>query len=1248
MKQSRRGISAILVTLLLFCVATPRHAAAQAGTGTLTGTIIDGQGASVPGALVEATEQATGAARTATSDTDGAFRLAGLPPGRYTVDVTLSGFAPVKMTDVPLAPAEIRSLEKVQLKVGQLTETVTVAANTAAVQTATSSRMGTVTAEQLTNIQMKGRDVWGLLAVIPGVQDTNMDRNFTTWTSMANITINGMPNTSKVVVMDGVNVIDELGTQAMVNPNIDAIGEVQVISNGFTAENGRASGGMIIMTTKSGTNQLKGSGWYNARRTEWTANQYFRKKQNLPKPLYHVNIPGYSVGGPILIPKVVPRGKAFFFVSQEFTDDLRPSTPVRVNYPTALERQGDFSQTYFGTANGPGQGTLQVIIDPLTGQPFPGNKIPADRINALGQRMLNLLPAPNNIFNPQPGQYNAGNSSYETLPLHSRTSTTVRLDVVHNSNVRGSYRFINDREDNISNNVFAPGIGVANNAVPGFISTGGVTMVFGDSLVNEMSGGFAHNSYSWIPGGGDHFEDYRQYYRSAAGVDPPRLQPFGSYADPQQWGYGQSDEYPYLPTMNYTGGSRTVLANYNPASAAQRILPAANHNNRWSFQNDLSWTRGRHNLKFGFSTEWASKTEPLSPDYRGNYNFGHDAQNPLSTGNGYANALLGVFTTYTELTDRVDRDRRHWYTEGYAQDSWRARPGFTLDYGVRMTHTGGYYDTRQSTAGFYEPDWSAGQAPRLYMPVCLTGVPGNVACPANSQRAVDPSNPSQLLPSAYIGNLVPGSGSQINGMRADGYPGLRPGEYFKFPAFKAAPRLGFAWDINGNGKQALRASTGIFYAIPTRGFQDAGWEQFVGVAPAAFNRVVRWASFSDIENFAASGRSFVETPINAVLAGGETRSLERTYNLNVTYQRDIGFNTTAEVAYVGSWAYSGGRAQDINRPVNNLYALASPNALFNGNAVNTNLLRTVYPGMGSIQQWFDEKDGFTVNNNLLRYHSMQVNVQRRLNRGLQMGLAYTLAKGEGWNGYSPEILEADPTGELNRLKYWGPTANNRVHNLVINYSYIIPDTLRTTPVANWIVRDWQIAGVTKFMTGAATQPTCTSNNTGIANTNPTLTPGWSGTGGTNTTWACMFTGESVFDVTRDPNLAEEDQLHFNPRAFAMPQPLSATVGNFGNVPLGILRHPSFWNWDVTLSRSFSASALGTNARARVQLQLYNVFNTVQFTNLNTTLTFQDDPNVPGVDNLLLTSTQHGRYTAPPNQMGTNPPRQFGLTVRLDF
>ncbi|HZL95585.1 MAG TPA: hypothetical protein VFB99_18150, partial [Vicinamibacterales bacterium] len=688
----------------------------------------------------------------------------------------------------------------------------------------------------------------------------------------------------------------------------------------------------------------------------------------------------------------------------------------------------------------------------------------------LGQQMVNLLEMPNGYFDPTNNQYNAYNYLAETLPLHGRTNTTVRLDAVINERIRGSFRFINDREDNISNNVFAPGVGWANNAVPGKTMSGSVTAVLRPTLVNETTFGRARNSYGWLPAEGEHYEDYRQYYRSAIGIDPPRLEPFGEYRDPQGLGYDQFDEYPYFPQMTFGGGNRANLVSYNPGSAANRILPAANRNLRWSFNDDLSWTRGRHNFKFGFSTEWASKTEPLNPQYRGVYNFGHNAQNPLSTGNGYANALIGTFTTYTELSNRVDPDRRHWYTEGYAQDSWRMKPNFTLDYGVRFTRTGAYYDPRGGTAGFHEQSWTQSNAARLYYPTCTTGVPGNVTCAAANQRAYDKANPSELLPSAYIGNLVPGTGSLTNGMIAGGYPGGRPGEYFSFTPFVAAPRVGIAWDIRGDGKQALRASTGIFYAIPTRGFGD-GWETYYQPAkpPAAFNRIVQWASFADVENFAGSGKAFVETPFTSTVAGGEVRKLDKSYNLNVTYQRDIGFSTTAEVAYVGNFAWNSGRGLDVNRPIDNLYALSDPNNMFNGNAMATNLLRTVYPGMGQITKWHDATD-YELNRKQLEYNSMQVSVQRRLNRGLQLGVAYTLAKGDGWTGYSPDVIDADPTGALNRLRYWGPTSNNRPHNLVVNYSYQIPNPTPDTPVATWILRDWQVSGLTKFLSGQATQP----------------------------------------------------------------------------------------------------------------------------------------------------------------------------------
>ena len=123
----------------------------------------------------------------------------------------------------------------------------------------------------------------------------------------------------------------------------------------------------------------------------------------------------------------------------------------------------------------------------------------------------------------------------------------------------------------------------------------------------------------------------------------------------------------------------------------------------------------------------------------------------------------------------------------------------------------------------------------------------------------------------------------------------------------------------------------------------------------------------------------------------------------MTYQRDVGFNTTAEVAYVGSWTYTGGRTDDINRPVNNLYLLADPSRMFNGNALDTNFLRTDYPGMGSIKQWMDAKDGYTVNNNTLRYNAMQLNVQRRLNRGPADGAGLHAGEGRGLDRLQPGL-----------------------------------------------------------------------------------------------------------------------------------------------------------------------------------------------------------------------------------------------------
>ncbi|MGH9163629.1 MAG: carboxypeptidase regulatory-like domain-containing protein, partial [Vicinamibacteraceae bacterium] len=472
----RRAWRLLQLVVLIGLGAAVDVAAQQSATGTLTGTVVDSTKASVPGATASAIEGTTGAIRTGISNEQGLFRIPALPPGRYSLRVELSGFRSVTVTDILLVTTEVRDVGTVTLQLGEQTEEVTVTAGVTPVQVRSSSRYSTVMSEQLTNIQMKGRDIYGLMAILPGVQDTNLNRDFTTWTSMRDVTINGAPVVNKNIVVDGVSVVDEGGAgNAFVNPNIDAVGEVQVLANGFTAENGRNNGGLINMTVKSGTSELRGSGWYNARRDKWNANDYLRKREALPKPLYRVNISGYSVGGPVVIPKLFDSRKSdrklFFFASQEYTDDARPSSVVRANLPTERERRGDFSDTRLPN------GDIQSIIDPRNGQPFPGNIIPGDRIDPTGRALLDLLPTPNGVTNPVPGEEFTSNSAFDETPLHSRTNHVLRIDGVLSQTLRASFTFMRDREDNWRGSDFAPGLGWVNNFVPGWIYSGKLTHV---------------------------------------------------------------------------------------------------------------------------------------------------------------------------------------------------------------------------------------------------------------------------------------------------------------------------------------------------------------------------------------------------------------------------------------------------------------------------------------------------------------------------------------------------------------------------------------------------------------------------------------------------------------------------------------------------------------------------------------------------------------------------------------------------
>ena len=849
--------------LVLIALTSATNVFAQGQNGILTGIVADGDGV-VPGATVT---------RHRPDDRPrshgGVERPGHLPravrAGRTVHAEGRNGRVQADHAErVMVISGETRDLGRLVLEVGTLAEAVTVTAEVTPVNTTTGSLQRNMTGDQLTMIQVKGRDIFGMMKILPGVSDTTFSRDYAAWQSGRGLSINGGTSLNKNTTIDGVPVGEEGGDGTThVTPNLDSIGEVTVITNGYTAENGRQSSGLIRIVTKSGTNQLKGSAWYNARRDEWNANDYFRKKQGAEKPFFEVDISRLQhrrPGGHSEDSSTAAQPRRNSSSSSRRSSSTMSGQPRCCGRTCRQRPSGGATSRRLAHAR---TARSQPIIDPLTGQAFPGNIIPQDRIHPMGQQMLNLLPLPNGVINQAAGQQWTSNDAQDTTPIHKRRNFIMRIDTVLSPSQRFSVRSILDRDDSITFNRVAPGVGSHNNVFPGDFVSGSHSKVLSSSMVNEMSAGFSHNHYGFRVGtgelnhGGLHVVLPVRTSRSIR-----RGSSHSARTAIRQLSRINVDEYPYMPDILFLGGNRSNLARWRPWAGNTRPGPTWNENYRYTFQNDLSWTKGRHNMKFGFVTERDAKTEPGSATYTGVYDFGHSGDNPLSTGNGYANALLGYFTRYEERTNRVDRERRHWQTDFYAQDTWRMTPRMTLDYGLRVAHHGAIYEVRDMNSAFDPALFDPTKAPVFYEPYCTTGVSGTQACAAANRRARNPLT-GEVVAYAYQGTTVPGSGSISNGMFRGGLPGKKAGWYYDMPYFSYGPRVGFAWDLTGDGKTAIRAAGGIFY-----NFLNQGQYAFDGGPLITQDKIIRAASIDDVAAFGQAGTQFAETPQQTGLPDG--------------------------------------------------------------------------------------------------------------------------------------------------------------------------------------------------------------------------------------------------------------------------------------------------------------------------------------------------------------------------------------------
>jgi len=434
--MKRRGRLLPLIGVLLWSRGIP--ALGQGLTGQISGSVHDPNGGAIAKAKVEVVNEETGQKREIETDADGLFVVPQLLPGRYGVTVSATGFRKVSNNGIVVTANERVTLKRFDLEIGDVSQTVTITAEAALVKTESAERAGLIDEQQMQNISLKGRDYLGMVRLLPGVIDT-ANREAPGWNNLGGITINGNRGGTLNLTLDGVSSLDtgSMGGPYLA-PGLDAIGEVKVLLTNYQAEYGRSSGGTINVVIKNGTRDFHGGGFYFKRHEQFNANEFFNNARGIAKQRYRFNYWGGNIGGPVIIPGTgfnKNRDKLFFFWSQEYLPRNYPTRQGTLTYPTAAERAGDFSQSYSGV-NAQGVPNRFWIRDPLkTGNCSATdqtacfsdggivNKIPANRIDANGQKLLSLFPLPN--FNSPTYAFN---SVFQSTVNQPRREEILRID----------------------------------------------------------------------------------------------------------------------------------------------------------------------------------------------------------------------------------------------------------------------------------------------------------------------------------------------------------------------------------------------------------------------------------------------------------------------------------------------------------------------------------------------------------------------------------------------------------------------------------------------------------------------------------------------------------------------------------------------------------------------------------------------------------------------------------------------------
>jgi hypothetical protein len=740
-------------------------ASAQFERGTISGTVKDASGGVVPGVTLTATNLATQTPTVAVTDATGYYTFPNLRPGQYTVSAELEGFKKAVRENLQLDAAGALNID-FTLEAGAITELVTVTAETPALQTDVAIRK-VVESKDIEQLSFSGRNPIGVASLKAGVVGGSFNSRGFNDLGNGGFNINGSRSDENNITIDGATAVRTRSTGAIIGiQNVDAIQEVQVLTANYMPEFGRSSGGQIRFVTKSGSNRYSGSASFFYRDESLQANRWDRNATGNPAQsepaAFDYKQYGYSFGGPI--PVGALKDKLFFFGAQEWVNFFQDSTAV-ITVPSAKMRNGDFSELL--GPNGYFNRTY-TIIDPTTGQPFPNNVIPQERLSPNGKAMLNMYPLPNT------GANGVRNASITSPNPQDQRKDNIRFDYRLNASNNINYRF--SRYNWVAVDAFRDNLPFARTdwERPNFTSTASWTNTITNNLINELTYTFSRDDV-FI----NVFTENGAHQRSKYGINYPYI--FG--------GAGQKEIEDKIPTISLAG-FQTVDGGPYPAFSSGPIHTVTN---------TTTWVKGRHTFKAGLQVEYSGEDDfdqinvSAIPGSTNNQNGRFEFLDSRAGGTGLAiaNMALGLYSNYAELGQRNFTEWRSLATDVFVQDSWKPTSQLTVEGGLRWVFWPPWYSTTNNIANF---------DPRFFDPA--------------KEPIVNPANGALTGGDRYNGIVLPG-----DGFEGDGGAGLpsdinrlfrgQPRGFSEMHYNVLEPRLGVSYQLNE--KTILRASGGIFH-----------------------------------------------------------------------------------------------------------------------------------------------------------------------------------------------------------------------------------------------------------------------------------------------------------------------------------------------------------------------------------------------------------------------------------------------------